>query len=277
MKIELRYFTGTGNSLKVLKSCADCFAEKGAEVHLSSITLGENIGEADLIGFCFPVYAFGIPRICRKYLKSLKRFKQSQQAFVLITAGSADESGLSVMESERILRKKNGSVIYSAVVEMPINWIVSMNPPTREEAVPIIEKGVAQARKIAEDLLNGINQHHRFNYPKRYSRLGFYKDYLLFKYLGIYNLWRMYEVNSSCNGCGLCSRICPVRGIEMVSRKPVWNSRCEQCMRCVNCCPNEAIHQLYGGNTSGRNRYLEPDFKPLKEENLLRLDWPSLK
>jgi len=61
MKIELRYFTGTGNSLKVLSTCKEVFLENNHSVNLSVIKIGEQVDSADIIGFCFPVYAFGIP------------------------------------------------------------------------------------------------------------------------------------------------------------------------------------------------------------------------
>jgi Pyruvate/2-oxoacid:ferredoxin oxidoreductase delta subunit len=268
MKIELRYFTGTGNSLKVLNTCKETFIENNHSVEISAIEAGKQLpDDSDIIGFCFPVYAFGIPRICTKYLESLQRFKKLQDAFVLITAGDKDESGFSVGRCVKILRKKNCRVIYSGVIEMPINWIPAMNPPSKDEALNIIEKGTVQAKEISSNILNGIHNFHEFNYPKRYSRFGLYKEYYLFKYLGIKNLWRTFKVYDTCNGCQLCSKICPTASIKMVNNKPVWASTCEQCMRCINFCSEEAIFQSMGGDTKGKNRYYEPDFKPLREAN----------
>jgi formate hydrogenlyase subunit 6/NADH:ubiquinone oxidoreductase subunit I len=263
MRIKLKYFTGTGNSLKVLNTCRNAFIEANHTAEISSIGLNEkSLNESDLLGFCFPVYAFGIPRICRKYLKNLKKFKRKQKTFIIITAGDPDESGFSINECVRILRKKNCEIIYTAVVQMPINWTVSMNPPSKEEYIPIINDGVKQSQTIATDLLNGIKKYHTFNIPKRYGQFGLYREYILFKYLGIYNLWRLFQVYDSCNGCQICSKICPTGSITMVGKKPKWSSTCEQCMRCVNFCPNNSIYQSYSSGTIGRNRYYEPDFKP---------------
>ena len=76
MNVDLRYFSGTGNSYKIIDMCKEVFAQSGCEVTLFSVTDKSNISkEADLIGFCFPVYAFGIPRICRKYLLNLPILK----------------------------------------------------------------------------------------------------------------------------------------------------------------------------------------------------------
>jgi len=75
----------------------------------------------------------------------------------------------------------------------------------------------------------------------------------------------MFRTNEDCNSCGLCAKVCSTQSIIIVNGKPKWKSSCEQCMRCVNFCKQQAIYQTYGGSTEGKNRYIEPDFKPLKK------------
>jgi len=258
MKIELRYFTGTGNSLKVAKTCDIIFTESGNFTNISEISKDEIIfPDSDLLGFCFPVYAFGIPRICNKYLKGIERFKEQQKVFIVITAGDSDESGFAIKECERILSKKNCEIIYSGIIQMPVNWTTSLKPPfppSKEEATEIIKKGEIKTQEIVKDILGGIKKHHRFNYPKRYSKIKFYWDYLMFKYLGIQNLWRNFKVYDNCNGCKLCAKICPTNSIRIIDKRPIWSKTCEQCMRCVNFCPEESIYQSQGGDTKGKKQ-----------------------
>lgn len=265
MNVDLKYFSGTGNSYKIIDTCKEIFIQNGCKATLSSITDKYNINEeADLIGFCFPVYAFGIPRICRKYLLNLPKFKSPINTFILITAGDSDESGFSVKESTKILKKKGLNVTYSEVIQMPINWTVSMNPPSKEEAQLIINTGVIKAKEIAQDILDGVLHHHAFNYPSTYSKFGFYKGYYVFKWIGVSNLWRNYRTDETCDSCGLCEKICPTDSIQIVDNKPKWLKTCEQCMRCVNYCPKRAIFQTGEGSIKGKNIYYEPTFKPLK-------------
>ena len=179
MKFELRYFTGTGNSLRILDRCRETFLEAGHTAAISEINLRETkIKEADIIGFCLPVYAFGIPRICRKYFRRIKKFENKQRAFVIITGGDAKESGFSVVESEQLLKKKNCEIIYSGVIQMPNNWITSPVPPfppSKEEANVIIRKGAEQAKRMANDIISGIMHSHVFSYPARYTKVRFIK------------------------------------------------------------------------------------------------------
>jgi Pyruvate/2-oxoacid:ferredoxin oxidoreductase delta subunit len=263
---ELKYFTGTGNSRKVLQTCGFVFTLRGYTVNLSSITEPQGeLADANIVGFCFPVYAFGIPRLCRKYLKALPRFTKPQNVFVIITAGDQQESGFSTGQCKRLLRKINGRVIYTAVVKMPVNWTTFMDPPTVLEASSIIEKGTGEAEIIAHDILNGVMKFHRFQVPPRYGWARLLKEFLLFRYLGLYFLWRTFAVYDTCNGCGVCARICPSGSITMFEGQPKWFVTCEQCMRCVNYCPQKAIYQSKGGSTKERNRYHEPEFDPLSD------------
>jgi ferredoxin len=265
MRIALRYFSGTGNSWKIMHTCQTFFEQQGHQVEMLEIKTNESvIPEASIIGFCFPVYAFGIPRICLNYLKCLKRSETKQKIFVLITAGNQDQSGFAVSECRRIVKLKNGDLFYSDVIQMPINWTTSPKPPfppSKDEAKIIIERGVAHAKKCASQIIEEKRHKHRFKLPYRYPILKFFWDYWSFKYLGIQNMWRMFKTYESCTGCGLCEKKCPTGSVSLIGGKPVWSSTCEQCMRCVNFCPQEAIYQNFGGETKGKNKYIEPDFK----------------
>ena len=264
MNVDLKYFSGTGNSYKILNTCKEIFIRNGCIATLSSITDKSEInGDADFIGFCFPVYAFGIPRICRKYLNNLPKFSNQNKTFILITAGEKEESGVSIQETTNILRKKGLEIIYSAVVRMPANWTVAMNPPPKKEAELIIAKGVNKAKEITKDILKGNASYHNFSYPPGYSKIGFYKDYYSFKWLGVSNLWRNFRTDETCDSCKLCSQICPTGSIQIVDNQPKWLKTCEQCMRCVNYCPKQAIFQTGEGSVKGKNIYYEPSFKPL--------------
>ena len=267
MNIQLRYFTGTGNSWKVLDTCKNVFSEEGHDVQISALDPNEKeILEADIIGFAFPVYSFGIPRIARRYLNSLKKFVSEQKVFFILTAGDAKGVGLSTKIFESILKRKNCKLIFSDVLKMPNNWIPFSHPLTMEENLQIIVKGIERSEQIAHHILN--NKIEKYDYRQQ---SWFFKNIsnvinILFRNFGTTGLKSLFKVYDSCNGCGLCAKACPTNTIVMLKGKPKWAfNTCEQCMRCVHVCPQESIFQLMGGHTKGKNRYMEPDFDPMKK------------
>jgi ferredoxin len=66
-----------------------------------------------------------------------------------------------------------------------------------------------------------------------------------------------YNVSENCNGCGICSKVCPVKNIEIIESRPVFKHTCEQCMACIHLCPSKAIN--YEDKTQNRRRYINPD------------------
>lgn len=56
-----------------------------------------------------------------------------------------------------------------------------------------------------------------------------------------------------CNGCGICSQLCPVDNISMLDEKVVFGHKCIFCLRCYNLCPTNAL--LIGEGTKNEARY----------------------
>ena len=260
----LRYFTGTGNSLRVLEVIGEQLAGKDYSIDLASITdtKASPRTDADLMGFCFPVYAYGLPRISRRYLKSLPKTARGTKAFLLVTAGDLRGSGFSLSEGRKTLARKGYDVVYTDVVEMPANWTPFIFPPDKDEAARIVAAGEEKARRIADAVASGGHYHHERDIPEGLTFRKVVWEYVTFHYLGVYQMWKMFRADDSCGSCGLCARVCPTGSITLTDGKPVWASSCEQCMRCVNFCPKQAIYQTHGGDTKGKNSYREPHFKP---------------
>ncbi len=49
------------------------------------------------------------------------------------------------------------------------------------------------------------------------------------------------EVTESCDGCGICYRLCPMNNITIEKGKTKLNEKCIQCQMCFSFCPKSAI------------------------------------
>ena len=78
---------------------------------------------------------------------------------------------------------------------------------------------------------------------------------------------RMMKAGSSCTGCGLCARMCPMGNITMKDGKPVFSSSCSLCVRCSFSCPVNAISigLLDGWKVNG-----EYQFERIMQDSSLR-------
>jgi Pyruvate/2-oxoacid:ferredoxin oxidoreductase delta subunit len=265
MNIQLRYFSGTGNSWTVLKACQLYFNEHNCNSEIKALDINEKEFDADIIGLAFPIHAFGLPEMIRKYIKSLPAFPIKQKIFFIMTAGDVTSSCSATKKLEQLLLPKNAVTIYSDVIKMPNNWIPFSHTASKEVNEGIINAGVKQAKEIAENILKSkISKFHTHKIPTFLRSIGNTIN-VLFRSQGKKQLVKLFRTYDSCDGCSLCALSCPTNSIEMINDKPNWSSTCVQCMRCVNICPQESIYQKIGGNTKGKDRYMAPGFDPLKQ------------
>jgi ferredoxin len=280
--ISIRYFTGTGNSWFVAKTCAAVFDENGCKIDMAPIAeAGHPLGEApadhaNAACFVFPVYGLDIPRVVRRWLSSLPHRSVISEdgktgtglpSLVLVTGGAPDDCGWALIEASRILTMKGYEPVYTDLVFMPNNWGTFSLVPSGDEAATIVSAGEQKARSAAQAFLSGERYSRPFS-PRTFGPLGSFLIRAGFKH-GVKRMWKMYRVAPSCTGCGLCARTCPLGAIEMKAAslgsemKPRWTSSCEQCMRCFNICPTRSILQLEAvGHGSRRARWIAPGFEP---------------
>ena len=76
---------------------------------------------------------------------------------------------------------------------------------------------------------------------------------------------KKFYVESSCNGCKTCEKVCPVNNIE-VNEFPTFHNNCQQCLACIQNCPQNSIH-LKGEKSSARFRNNNVDLKEIIEAN----------
>jgi ferredoxin len=251
MNHKIYYFSATGNSLQIARllstKLGDCTIKSMATPPPNQ-PVG---GSTESIGFAFPVYYFGIPRIVKRFVEKLS-IRPETYCFAVTNFGGAQLDTLGMLDD--ILQKKNIRLSYAAGVTMPDNYIVRYDAVAPDKARKMIDAATGVVDEAAEAILERkvqpVKRKARL-LGKMVSRLTLYRD--------ISGYDKKFSANSNCVGCGLCSEICPVSNIKIEAHRPVWQHNCERCMACIHWCPSEAIQ--YGKKTVGRTRYHNPSIK----------------
>jgi ferredoxin len=245
---KIYYFSATGNSLQIARQISrkleDCTI-KSMATPPPNHPVG---GPAESVGFVFPVYYFGIPRIVKRFVEKLSILPETY-CFAITNFGGTQLDTLGMLDD--ILQKKSVRLSYADGAAMPGNYIVRYDAVAPDEAQKLMEAAASRvdeaAKAIAERKVQPIKRKAKL-LGKMVSRLTLYRD--------ISGYDKKFEANSNCVGCGLCREICPVGNIKIEDNHPVWQHHCERCMACIHWCPSKAIQ--YGKKTMGRTRYHNP-------------------
>ncbi|HWQ78210.1 MAG TPA: EFR1 family ferrodoxin [Anaerovoracaceae bacterium] len=256
------YFTGTGNSLyaagKIAEAQGDRMYSIARLMDQQKKAFHYNFNENELLGFVFPIYAWGPPGIVLDFISKLD-VSGYPYVFSLNTCG--DEEGKTPKVIRKALAAKGLALAGSFSIRMPNNYIL--------EGFDVDPKDVeAEKLKAAELMLAEINttigQRKKNVYltlPGKHATLKTTFANPMFNRFAMNT--RHYSADDSCTRCGLCEQICPVHTIR-ITDKPVWGKACTYCMACINRCPVRAIQ--YGKGTAKKGRYSHPDLVRLENQ-----------
>jgi len=246
------YFTGTGNSLYAAKTIAEVQGEQLVSIAMEMDGRHKEfvceLKENEVLGFVFPVYAWGPPRIVLDFIGKLKISSGNKPyAFSLCTCG--DEEGCTTKIFKKALERKGIALDSSFTLRMPNNYILGFDVDPKK-----VEK---------EKLDNAALKLQKFNKVISDRKTGYF-DLVSGKHPGLktaivnplFNHFALnakkFSVDDTCTGCGLCEKVCPIHTIS-VDKRPVWSKACTQCLACINRCPVHAIQ--YGNGTKKKGRY----------------------
>jgi ferredoxin/flavodoxin len=259
-KVEICYFSGTGNSLAVARDVVGKLNAKLTPVVSMMDQESVNL-EADAIGFVFPIYDFKPPLVVEDFVRKLEDI-DSKYLFAVCTYGIAPAQSL----------KHFGKVIQSCGRQLSAGFAVGMphsgigsGAVTEAQRESMFASCEGRLDEICDRISSGeagkvesSNLFFDIFQPRMISMvpslLNFLKQVLL---KGIESL--AFASSTDCNGCGICERICPLNNIEMVDDRPVWSDNCAGCFACLNWCPKEAIS--LGGFDANIRHYHHPDVK----------------
>lgn len=240
MKIIIFYFSGTGNTKKIVDRYAEEFEKNQVEVVVKNIDnyfqkdIDFDLDEFDKIGIAYPIHAFNAPSIVLEFAKKLKKTSEKKNLFILKTSGEPLKlNNVSSLKLTSILKKKNLVLKNEYHYCMPYNIIFRHTDnmaykmwESAKKVVPIDCKEILSG-KVAK--LERVFMGSLLAWIFRIEHWG-----------GRFN-GKRYKVNSNCVKCQMCAKRCPTGNIKIENGEFVFGKNCLMCMRCSFFCPKNAI------------------------------------
>ena len=248
--IDFYYFSGTGNTLLIVKEMVKLFKENkfDAKYYRIERTDPNNIDTNHIIGLGFPIAAQGTYPFVWQFIKNLP-YVHSIPLFMIDT--KLIYSGGILGPVRKIIRRKGYIPIGAKEFIMPSNVFIKEGMNDKKRAK--INKALLKATEFARRLIDGKTS---------WFDLPVYSDLMALISQSNRN-WKFFESltpiivdKSKCNSCGLCEKLCPVNNIKLI-KYPEFLNNCILCMRCFAYCPKEAIS--FKNYRSARYRAAEVD------------------
>lgn len=256
MKINICYFTSTGNTLWLAQKTQNYFENEGHVVKLFEIVKddGKFLFDCDLTGIFYPVWGSTLPDPFRDFIAGLEEDSREGKKMFLV-GNCAIFTGDTGMYWKRILESKGFNVFFVDHLVMPMNVNVPQfnfwKVPDEEKKKKILNRAQKKLERICTEILS---HRKRIDGISPLGMLGgwgqrtFYDDAL--------RVWKgMFSIDRErCTSCRLCFRMCPVENIQMsADGLPAFADRCIFCMKCYNLCPVNAV--LIGKKSADDEKY----------------------
>ena len=237
------YFSGTGNSLYVARHLADEIGER-----LCPMTMPYSTNDGN-IGLVFPVYAWGIPNVVEKFVRSLKDIATKGNVYLYAVMTCGDDMGY----ADRVLENALGRKLDAAFsVLMPDVYVClpGFDVDSKEEC----KEKFAKEKETVRGIVACIKERKTVRLLKRGS-FPWTKTYIICPLFNRYLVTDKYfRVDASkCVSCGRCTKMCPMGNILIIDEVPKWQSNCAGCLACYHACPHHAIN--FGTMTQKKGQY----------------------
>lgn len=244
------YYSGCGNSRFVAEQIAAGTNEELLFIpDLQREGMSEYaISQGESIGFVFPVYAWGAPKLVEDFVKTVQW--KGESAYVWFACTCGDEMGYTHRDFKQTLHEAGLELKGTFCFQMPETYLCfpGFHLDTKENAdkkisavrakLPSVIEHIKTRAEVVDQILGSTP-----GLKSNVIRPGFIK----------FMSDKKYHTTEDCNGCGLCAKKCPLHNIKMEDGHPAWQGHCTQCMACYHYCPKNAIQ--YGTYTKDKGQY----------------------
>jgi ferredoxin len=239
MSIKIFYFSGTGNSLSVARSIAGGL-EDAELVSIPKTMDGDIDTTAETVGFVFPVYGWGMPRIVEGFVD---RLDLSRVKYIYAVVTCAGTQGGTLLQLKKMLQEKKNdlhagfavkeqshSPMKQVLIEKFVIWLNRNNRPLSIEGrLPEILTVIRQRKRHEPEIGSSLSAWLGTTVLHE-SVLQEFQKYS-----------KDFFADEKCNHCGTCEKVCPRKNIHKEKDSIVWHDNCELCFACLNWCPQKAI------------------------------------
>lgn len=251
MKTTIYYFSGTGNSLHVAKELSKKIENSEIKPIVKMMQENNYTAESQRIGFVFPIYYWGLPKIVEDFIKIIN-FQNPDYIFYVSVSGGESSNDCVSGKIKKILHNKKLQLNGGFRIVMPGNYIKMYDIDNPELQAKKLQQSKIRIKSIAKKINSNLN------------RVKKDKNIILAKLVN--NIWQQgvnksdktFSVSYECNSCGTCKNICPVNNINLIDGKPVWNHKCQECYACIHFCSKKAI-KVQSEKKTEKGRYKHPD------------------
>ncbi len=259
-KVEIYYFSGTGNSLHIAKELEKRMSETKL-IPILDLLNKDNIEiNAEIVGFVFPIYLSTTPHPVREFFKKIK-FKSTEYVFCVTT--NCGYPGKANIYINKLLEKRGKSLDSYFTIRMMGNSPKGVQPSfmiDQDWASNITNDNIEILEVEAQNELDNIqkvilNKEKNIEISNKYPLQQRFADWASEHTNPKIN----YYTDSSCTGCSICKKVCLSKKIKIENGKPKWqeNIKCYYCYACFNYCPEQSI--LVKNYTKKDGRYYHPN------------------
>lgn len=237
---KIFYFTGSGNSLAIARSLAKEL--KDTEVLPIAKTMDGFQGTTEeRIGIVSPVFSWGPPRMVSQFLR---RLQARETQYVFAVSHCAGTYGATLRRIEARLRTAGTRLNAGFIVRHDCHVLL----PGGDE-MGIIRLAQRLNKRVPERFVNRRDELVQTITPKADHRPEI-SNWIAAAFGQLMHPFaiRMFKIqdkgfaaNDACVSCGICTRVCPRKNVQLADGRPTWHQDCEMCNACILWCPQTAI------------------------------------